>query len=127
MNSIKSFLVLLVLGAVTAMALAIPAAAHQRSISQVQPSFPDDADFFYLHAWPNPDQAHSGVMKLTLKKRNASGDWVKVKTKTVDYAIGWGYFGDFKLVPGNKVCKGFAKWTAERHPTVRKASPPFDC
>jgi hypothetical protein len=66
-------------------------------------------------------------MKTTLKKKNASGDWVFVDRKRAKWALGWGYVAQFSLVAGDKTCKAVARFTSDNHPTLQKASPSFAC
>jgi hypothetical protein len=125
--NISKRLVALAVGAtVLAGLLAGPASAHPRTITSVS-SAVDEEGVIYVHAFLNPDE-HPGTMRITLKKKNAAGDWVAVKTKKAPYGgLGWGYFTTFNDVAGNKRCKGNAKFTSRNHPTLRKASPAFDC
>lgn len=40
----------------------------------------DEEDVIYVHAFLNPEE-HPGTMRITLKKKNAAGNWVAVRTK----------------------------------------------
>jgi len=115
-----------VVGILVSGALAIPASAHKRTITDVSSSV-DEEDVIRLFAFLNPDE-HAGTMKLTLKKKNTAGDWVVVRTKNAPYGgLGWGYFTSFGKAVGNRRCKPAAKFTSNGHPTLRKAGPAFDC
>ena len=115
-----------VVGILVSGALVVPASAHKRTITDVASSV-DEEDVIRLFAFTDPEQ-HAGTMKLTLKKKNAAGDWVVVKTKKAFYGgLGWGYFTDFGKTVGNRRCKPSAKFTSNGHPTLRKAGPAFDC
>jgi len=115
-----------VVGILVSGALAVPASAHKRTITDVSSSV-DEEEVIRLFAFMDPEQ-HAGTMKLTLKKKNAAGDWMLVKTKRAPYGgLGWGYFTDFGKVPGNKRCKPSAVFKSNNHPTLRKAGPAFNC
>ena len=115
-----------VVGILASGLLAVPASAHKRTITNVSSSV-DEEDVIRLFAFMDPEE-HAGTMKLTLKKKNAAGDWVVVKTKKAPYGgLGWGFFTTFADVPGNKRCKPSAKFTSNGHPTLKKAGPAFNC
>lgn len=102
-----------------------PAAAHERTITQVFATVWEDGSI-NTQAWLNPE-THAGTMKTTLKKKNAAGDWIKIARKKATYQVGWGYMVTFDAVPGKKKCKAVAKFTSRNHPKLSKASPVFDC
>ena len=68
-----------VVGTLASGAIAVPASAHKRTITNVSSSV-DEEGVIRLFAFMDPEE-HAGTMKLTLKKENAAGDWVVVKTK----------------------------------------------
>ena len=106
------------------MALIVPAAAHKRSITEVYVN--NDFDPILVGAWVEPE-CHPGTMKITLKKKNADGVWVKVITKRANCRLGWGYTANFDALAGDKRCKAKAKFTSQNHATLSKTSDPFDC
>ena len=101
-----------------------PAAAHSRAITQVHTN--TDHNNILVSAWVEPE-GHPGVMKIALKKRNASGDWVLVARQRATYQLGWGYTTNFDPVAGRKRCKAVARLTSDNHPAITKASPVFAC
>lgn len=103
-----------------------PALAHGRTITQVYTAVWEDSGVIHTQAWLDVDK-HPGIMKTTLKKKNASGDWVFLHRKTAKWAVGWGYVAQFPLVAGHKTCKAVAKFTSDNHPDLKKASAPFAC
>jgi hypothetical protein len=106
-------------------ALVGPAAAHSRAITEVYTSVWEDGTI-NTQAWLDRE-THAGTMKITLKKRNAAGDWVAIATKKAVYQLGWGYTVNFSPVAGDKRCKAVARFTSNNHPTLTKASAAFDC
>jgi hypothetical protein len=115
-----------VVGILVSGALVVPASAHKRTITDVSSSV-DEEDVIRLFAFMDPEQ-HAGTMKLTLKKKNAAGDWVVVRTKKAFYGgLGWGYFSSFGKTVGNRRCKPSAVFTSNNHPTLRKSGVAFDC
>ena len=126
MKSSNRLVAMTVVGVLATGALAGPVSAHKRTITDVSSSV-DEEGVIRLFAFMNPEE-HAGTMKLTLKKKNAAGDWVVVRTKKATYGgLGWGYFTTFGKIAGNKRCKPAAKFTSNNHPTLRKAGPAFDC
>lgn len=126
MNFSKRLVAIAAVGMLATGALAGPASAHKRTITDVSSSV-DEEDVIRIFAFLNPEE-HAGTMRITLKKKNAAGDWVVVKTKKAPYGgLGWGYFTSFADVAGDKRCKGAAKFTSRDHPTLKKTSSGFDC
>jgi hypothetical protein len=126
LNFSKRLVALAAVAALTTGALAGSASAHKRTITNVSAGV-DEKGTISLHAFLDPEE-HAGKMLMTLKKKNAAGKWVVVKKKNAPYGgLGWGYFTNFADVPGNKKCKGQARFTSNNHPTLTKTSSVFNC
>lgn len=126
MNFSKRLVALAAVATLATGALAGSASAHKRTITDVSSSV-DEEGVIRVFAFLDPEE-HAGKMRITLKKKNAAGNWVVVKKKNAPYGgLGWGYFTSFANVPGNKRCKGQARFTSNNHPTLTKTSPVFDC
>ena len=127
MNFSKRLVATAAVGALALGVLVGPASAHTRNISQVYTANWEGGGGVNVQAWLKPMEKHPGTMKLTLKKKNAEGDWVVIGRATGKYQIGWGYTHTFDPVAGQKTCKALAKFTSDGHPNVSKASDPFKC
>ena len=103
-----------------------PAIAHTRYIDHIYTANWGEGGI-HVQAWLKPMEKHAGTMKITLKKKNASGDWVFVDRQTAEYAVGWGYAYTFDQVPGTKVCKAIATFKSDNHPDLKKAKSGFGC
>ena len=126
LNKSLRMLVAVLLGCVLTIPMVGPATAHTRRITQVY-----TADWgtggIHVQAWLGPMEQHPGTMRITLKKRNAAGDFVLVDQARGIYQIGWGYMHTFDPVAGAQTCRAFAKFTSNNHPNISKASDSFSC
>jgi hypothetical protein len=104
---------------------AAPAAAHNVTLEQMH-----IADFesggINTQMWLSIED-HPGKVMITLKKKNASGDWVNVSTKEATYQPGWGYTKTFNPVAGNTKCKAKGVFTKKDHNTVKGTSDVISC
>ena len=114
--------------------LASPAAAHNVTLEQMymsEPTFGEGGGTgdggVNTQMWLSIED-HPGKVMLTLKKKNASGDWVNAfDPKQATYQPGWGYTYTFKPIAGDKTCKVKGVFTKTNHNTVRGVSDPGPC
>jgi hypothetical protein len=77
------------------------------------------------------EHSGNGIVRVTLFKRNTSGDpWINVDTRQArwfDGAYGGRYYqAKFPVVRGDKLCKVRARFTAPNHAPSSKTDG-FDC
>ena len=125
MSLMKRLAVSIATGGLLLGALASPAAAHPVTVDQMH-----IADFgsggINTQMWLSPED-HPGTVKITLKKKNAAGDWVNVATKTATYQVGWGYTYTFNPVRGQTKCKAKGVFTKANHPRLSATSDVINC
>lgn len=115
-------------------ALAGPAAAHNVKLEQMHMSEPifgtggESGDGgVNTQMWLSKED-HPGKVMITLKMKNAAGDWVNAfSPKRATYQLGWGYTHTFDPVPGDKICKAKGVFTKANHTTVKGTSKPGPC
>lgn len=125
MTRTKRLISALATGALLVGGLAAPASAHNVTLDQM-----------YIANWDSggintamwlSDEDHPGLVKITLKKKNAAGDWVNIATERATYYVGRGYMHTFDPVPGNKRCKARGVFTKKNHKKVTGTSKVIAC
>jgi hypothetical protein len=121
-------------GGLLVAAFAGPAAAHNVTLEQMYMSAPtfgtggeSGNGGVNAQMWLSIED-HPGTVMITLKKKNAAGDWVNAfSPKQATYQPGWGYTYTFKPIPGDKRCKAKGVFTKANHTTVKGVSKVGPC
>jgi hypothetical protein len=118
------------LGSVIAVSAMGSAYAHEVQVSEVS-GFENPEGGVFADVMLSREHSGNGVVRVTLFKRNTSGDpWINVDTRQarwMDGAYGGMYYqAKFPVVRGDKLCKVRARFTAPNHdPSSR--SDRFGC
>lgn len=133
MHAIARLLTSIAAGVLLLGTLATPAVAHNVTLTQMHMSEPtfgtggeEGKGGVNAQMWLSVED-HPGKVMITLKKKNAAGDWVNVARERATHQWGWGYTYTFDPVAGNKTCKVKGVFTRDNHTTVKGVSKAGPC